>query len=150
MKKIILTSLALILSACGGSKDLSGEAVGSSSSSVSNVNETSTNNDSIDDAQLVNLGSRISGSAGSLDIYDFYEFTATDGQFIKINLLGDTGSDLDVYVLNNSGLIVYSSSGDDSTEEIEFTASYAGTYYVYVYYYSGNESDYELIIEEDN
>ena len=72
MKKIILTSLALILSACGGSKDLSGEAVGSSSSSVSNVNETSTNNDSIDDAQLVNLGSRISGSAGSLDIYDFF------------------------------------------------------------------------------
>ncbi len=150
MKKIILTSLALALGACGGSKDLNGQAVGASSSSVSNVNETSTNNDSANDAQLVNLGSRISGSAGPLDIYDFYEFTAIDDQLIKINLSGDTGSDLDIYVLSNSGYSLYSSRNYDSTEEVLFSAPYAGTYYVYVYYYSGNESDYELIIKEDN
>jgi hypothetical protein len=150
MKKIILTSLALALGACGGSEDLNGQAVGSSSSSVSSINETSTNNDSISNAQLVNLGSRISGFAGSLDIYDFYKFTAEYDQVIEISLSADSNSDLDIYVVNSSNVVLGYSNNYGSAEEIELLAPYNGTYYVYVYYYDGDGSDYELIIKEGN
>lgn len=150
MKKIILTSLALALGACGGSEDLSGQAAGSNSSGTSNINETTSNNDSTNNAQLVSLGSLIFGSAGSLDVSDYYKFTATEGQAIQINLTAGSNTDLDIQVLNEGGYNMYFSGNYDSTEAIAFTAEYTGTYYVYLYYYDGDESDYELVIAEDD
>jgi hypothetical protein len=148
MKKIFLTSLALTLAACGGSSDSSGGSDDQTAGINFEISEPSTSNDSIYDAQPINLGTRISGSAGPSDLYDFYQFAVAEGQTVQINLTGGSSSDLDIALWGEGGLLDYS-EGFESTEEIIFTAESTGTYYLSVSYYDGNASNYELIILGD-
>jgi hypothetical protein len=147
MKKIILTSLALTLAACGGSGGGSSDDSNSLVTGVNlQVNEDSSSNDLPSEAQAVSVGSLISGSSSLDDEFDYYEFPLVEGQVVQIGLTGGSNTDLDIVVTSDGGNIIAVSESADSNESIAFTASYSGSYFVYVEFYDGEASSYELTI----
>ncbi|PGM56088.1 S8 family serine peptidase [Bacillus sp. AFS053548] len=92
---------------------------------------------------------------GSLDSKndknDVYAISLKEGQGITFSLNGQTGSDFDLYVYNESassvnnknGMVAYSENINSSKEKINFIAPRTGIYFVNVYDYNGS-GNYKL------
>ena len=68
---------------------------------------------------------------------DYFKITTTATSNIVYNLVGPSGVDFDLTVLNSSGTQIGSSAGTTATETITLNNQAAGTYYIRVYGYSG-------------
>ncbi|ODG94049.1 MULTISPECIES: S8 family serine peptidase [Bacillaceae] len=94
----------------------------------------------------------LNGSLDSTkDKNDVYAISLKEGQGITFSLNGQTGSDFDLYVYNESsssvnnknGMVAYSENINSSKEKINFIAPRTGIYFVNVYDYSGS-GNYKL------
>jgi len=97
-------------------------------------------------ASLRAVSQTVSGSVNSVDVYDYFKFTAAANGSLKLSLSGLT-ADLDLYLYDSSGSIVGSSTDIDlSSENISFNVTQGKTYAVSVDHYSGGTSSYQLTI----
>lgn len=143
MKRFLVIITVLGLAACGGD----GPPIGSSSS-ASTTSEGVDSNNTIGDAQSIQAGSEISGSVGPNDVFDYYEFSAQQGAIVRINLVGESGNDIDLY-LYLEGQQVDSSQSNGNIETIIYTMLVSGTLQIGVKHYSGIVSDYSLTVDVD-
>jgi len=82
---------------------------------------------------------------GTTDTNDYYRFSLSRSSRFRLSMTG-MDADADVQLLDSSGSTIEGSYGEGSlSEEIERTLE-AGTYYVRVYPYSGNSTDYRLAL----
>jgi ABC-type glycerol-3-phosphate transport system substrate-binding protein len=143
MKMLMVIVAALVLAACGGE----GPPIGSSTNAASE-SEGSGSNNSISNAQSIQSNSETSGNVGPNDVYDYYEFSAQEGAVVRINLAGESGNDIDLF-LYLEGQLVDSSESSGNIETIIFTMPTSGTLQVGVKYYSGIASDYSLTVDAE-
>jgi hypothetical protein len=86
--------------------------------------------------------------AGDPDYYHFYSCaTGTTSDTVRIDFIHAAG-DLDLRLINSSGLLVRSSEGTTNTEQFTLNGMPRGWYYVYVFGFSGaTNPDYSLTIK---
>lgn len=147
MKKLITTSLALALAACGGDSDSGldvGDRDGKQQIGGVSVSESSADNDNLRSAQEVNLGSTLTGSIGPSDYEDYFKFSVAAGQSIQIDLNGRSDVDIDLQLLDINYNELDYSYGDYSTERMTYTSDSSKTLYVAVEHISGPTSEYQL------
>ncbi|MDJ0772154.1 MAG: S8 family serine peptidase [Mastigocoleus sp. MO_167.B18] len=108
--------------------------------------------DSLTEAYKLENRATISDRIGGLDLNDYYQFTLDGRSDIDITVSSlnnnrdsdsDIDIDIDVQLLDINGDIVSSSMNLGSDESI-FETLEAGKYYIYIYPYSVNETDYNL------
>ncbi len=69
---------------------------------------------------------------------DFFEIELTSGQNVEIILdFNPSTVDLDLYLVNDQGDIVDYSESYETDEYIDYTATYTGSYFIYVSYFDG-------------
>ncbi|MBY9000265.1 MAG: PPC domain-containing protein [Candidatus Heimdallarchaeota archaeon] len=100
-------------------------------------------------------------TAAYLEINDEYDLIAYDDDFFEIELLSGQEVeiildfepslvDLDLYLVNDTGAIVDYSESYTTDEYITYTATYTGSYFIYVSYFDGEQgSSYTLSIWSD-
>ncbi|MHA1347194.1 MAG: clostripain-related cysteine peptidase [Candidatus Heimdallarchaeaceae archaeon] len=100
-------------------------------------------------------------SAAYLDLNNEYELIAYDDDFFEIELIlgqnveiildfDSSSVDLDLYLVDDLGDIVDYSESYTTDELIDYTATYTGSYFIYVSYFDGViGSDYILSIWSD-
>ena len=149
MNKYIILALALSLVGCGGT-DAEENSPGFTSISGKSVIETTEDNDTISTAQVVSIGSAITGSVSTSDVIDVYQFDTKKGQRVEVNFDGGTGSDGDIYLYNSDYNVLRISHEDGSEESMVYDASYTGTLYLVVKHYEGDDSTYQMSIASSN
>ncbi|WOD40809.1 pre-peptidase C-terminal domain-containing protein [Nodosilinea sp. E11] len=82
---------------------------------------------------------------GSADTNDYYRFTLGSAANLNLALTGLT-ADADIALLNSSGTIITSSTRSGTNDDAINYALNAGTYYVRVYPFSGNNTNYRLLL----
>jgi hypothetical protein len=82
---------------------------------------------------------------------DFFEIELIAGQNIELILdFNPSTVDLDLYLVNNAGTIVDYSESYSTDEYIDYTATYTGSYFIYVSFFDGElGSSYVLGIWSD-
>lgn len=121
--------------------------VGASSSvafSVNNVsatlNETESNG-TIASANVVSGQTTISGTMGSTSDKDFFKVNLTAGKKLRVDMVGPSTTDYDLYLVNGSGTTLKSSEGSTSSESLTYTnGTSAQTVYIKVTSYSGSST----------
>ncbi|MHA1552199.1 MAG: clostripain-related cysteine peptidase [Candidatus Heimdallarchaeaceae archaeon] len=69
---------------------------------------------------------------------DFFEIELSSGQNIEIILdFNPSTVDLDLYLVDDQGDVVDYSESYSTTEYLDFTATYTGSYFIYVSYFDG-------------
>jgi len=69
---------------------------------------------------------------------DFFEIELISGQHVEIILdFNPSIVDLDLYLVNDEGLIITYSESYDSDEYLDYSATYTGSYFIYVSYFDG-------------
>ena len=110
-------------------------AVGGSTSTGGDDSEP---NDSVYTANSISSGDTVYGSLSEYsDPDDYYSIFLSEGDILYVTLTG-TGDDFDLYLFSSSTNDVASSISGDSSENLRYTASSSGTYYVNPYAYSGS------------
>lgn len=143
MKKLLILPLVAALAACGGESDSKG-----SSANLTTVSESSLNNDTMYEAQPVQLNTTISGTASIHDQLDYYSINVTEGQRLTISLVGNNAAtDLDLALFESPTSYVAFSEDEGSNESFEYTTTFTGVMYVEVLYYDGPLSTYTLNIQ---
>lgn len=71
---------------------------------------------------------------------DYFKIVTTGASNIVYNLVGPSGVDYDMTILNSAGTSVGSGTGSTATETVTLNNQAAGTYYIRVYGYSGANS----------
>ena len=94
-------------------------------------------NESTAAAALITSGVVNSAAITTSTDNDYFKITTTATSNIVYNLVGPSGVDFDLTVLNSSGTQIGSSAGTTATETITLNNQAAGTYYIRVYGYSG-------------
>lgn len=103
-------------------------------------------------AQMISEGTVFGTEAA--DEYDFYKINAESGKTYSFGLRGmAAGEDYDIYLYNSpdiNSLIAYSVNGSNYDENITYTATFTGTYYIAVLPYSVNitsaHNNYQLMV----
>ena len=121
--------------------------VGASSSvsfSVSNagatLNETESNG-TIASANVVNGQTTLSGTMGSSSDKDFFKLSLAAGKKLRVDMVGPSTTDYDLYLVNGSGTTLVASEGSSSSESVSYTnGSSAQTVYIKVVSYSGSST----------
>ncbi|MDB5339634.1 MAG: Subtilisin [Planctomycetaceae bacterium] len=86
----------------------------------------------------------INSSVGGTDISDYFKFTLTGNNYVKVALTG-LSADVDVEILNSSGNRMTAGTNSGSTSESPSAVLNAGTYYVRVFKgLSSSSSNYRL------
>lgn len=153
MKKLFVAVLALGLVACGGGSSSDKESssqFGVPTSASILVTEISSSNDMFDDAQIVSLGTSVTGAVSENDEFDFYAFRAQENKSFLITLTGEAGKDIDITVFDSEYGFISESYEDYSEESVEYVATYTGTYYVRVEHYDGGSANYQLTLVSSN
>ena len=84
-------------------------------------------------------------SVGTSDFNDYYRFTLSEESLFNLTMDG-LSTDADVELLNSSGQLIQGSySSGSGSESIEQTLS-AGSYYVNIYPYFSEDTDYDLTV----
>ncbi|RYY63648.1 MAG: T9SS type A sorting domain-containing protein [Chitinophagaceae bacterium] len=97
--------------------------------------DNSTNGTSSGAAQIP-FNTDVKGTIGSSTDVDYYKFVITTGGSITLTL-GTLPADYDLRLYNSAGTqLAVSQNGGTTSESISYTAA-AGTYYAYVFGYSG-------------
>ncbi len=121
--------------------------VGASSSvsfSVSNasavLNETESNG-TIASANVVSGQTTISGTMSSSSDKDFFKVSLAAGRKLRVDMVGPSTTDYDLYLVNGSGTTLVASEGSTSSESLTYTnGSSAQTVYLKVISYSGSST----------
>jgi len=121
--------------------------VGASSSvsfNVSNagatLNETESNG-TIASANVVTTQTTISGTMGSSSDKDFFKLSLPAGRKLRVDMIGPSTTDYDLYIVNGSGTTLVASEGSTSSESVSYTnGSSAQTVYIKVVSYSGSST----------
>ncbi|MBW4434935.1 MAG: S8 family serine peptidase [Pelatocladus maniniholoensis HA4357-MV3] len=80
---------------------------------------------------------------GKSDSYDYYKFNISSTGDVSLSLK-DLGADADIRLLNWQGENLAGSANIDNTDEFITSNLTAGTYYVEIYSYNGNQTFYNL------
>jgi len=91
-------------------------------------------------ATTISNGVTYTAAIGSSTDNDYFKITTTATSNIVYNLVGPTGVDYDLQILNSAGTQVGSGATTSSTETVSLTNQAAGTYFVRVYGYNGANS----------
>lgn len=91
-------------------------------------------------ATTISNGVTYTAAIGSSTDNDYFKITTTATSNIVYNLVGPTGVDYDLQILNSAGTQVGSATTTSSTETVSLTNQAAGTYFVRVYGYNGANS----------
>jgi hypothetical protein len=98
-------------------------------------------------ATAVNPGSWTGCYLSSTDTTDYYKFSVTAGQLIKVKITPGTGLDFDLFLFNPSQAQKASSTaGAGLADSVVFTADATGYWYAKGKYYSGTSGNYGLTI----
>lgn len=155
MKNVIcLVVVTLAIAACGGEKSGSStKEVGSStkeSSTIGYVQETSSINDGISDAQYIRLVKENMVINGNLDEnsdkYDYYKVWAAAG-ILNFELTGNAGTDFDLDLYDENRDTVDYAWGTNSTESMKRLILPPDNFFIRVSTYAG-AGDYNLTISD--
>ncbi|RAM53361.1 MAG: peptidase S8 and S53 subtilisin kexin sedolisin [Hapalosiphonaceae cyanobacterium JJU2] len=80
---------------------------------------------------------------GKSDNYDYYKFNINSTSDVNLSLK-DLGADADMRLLNRQGDILAGSANIGNTDEFITSSLTAGTYYIEIYSYNGNQTFYNL------
>ncbi|TBR59451.1 peptidase S8 and S53 subtilisin kexin sedolisin [Westiellopsis prolifica IICB1] len=80
---------------------------------------------------------------GKSDNYDYYKFNINSTSDVNLSLK-DLGADADMRLLNWQGDILAGSANIGNTDEFITSSLTAGTYYIEIYSYNGNQTFYNL------
>jgi hypothetical protein len=107
-------------------------------------------NNTFAEAYSINSGTTYSSYIYSSTDNDYYKFNVTSGQAISVSMTPPSDKDYDIKLYNPSqSQVAISQNGTGSTENINYSASATGNYYVNVYGYNGTYSTatkYNLIV----
>jgi hypothetical protein len=97
-------------------------------------------------ATAVSSGSWTGCYLDATDRNDYYAFTATSGQSVKVKITPPSSADYDLYLYNPSQTQVASSTrGAGLADSVVYTATVTGIFYAKAYEYSGT-GNYSLLI----
>jgi hypothetical protein len=148
MKKYLLIILVLGLAACGASDDKKSDKAKPSIPFRSiQTAETLASNDTISEAQSIDLWADVSGTIGEDDLQDFYSFTAEEGEsfYIKLSPYNPDGIRIAVYDASGQLLEGYKEFLDNKL--YRYLPAYSGTFYLEIIYLNGTYPDYSVSVE---
>lgn len=148
MKKYLLIIMVLGLAACGASDDKkSNKAKPSIPFRSIQTAETLASNDTISEAQSIELWADVSGTIGEDDLQDFYSFTAEEGEsfYIKLSPYNPDGIRIAVYDASGQLLEGYKEFLDNKL--YRYLPAYSGTFYLEIIYLNGTYPDYSVSVE---
>ncbi len=148
MKKYLLIIMVLGLAACGASDDKkSNKAKPSIPFRSIQTAETLASNDTISEAQSIELWADVSGTIGEDDLSDFYSFTAEEGEsfYIKLSPYNPDGIRIAVYDASGQLLEGYREFLDNGL--YRYLPAYSGTFYLEIIHVNGTYSDYSVSVE---
>lgn len=97
-------------------------------------------NNSISTAEWISSGQTVTGTLDELtDAYDYYTISLNSGDTLTATLSG-SGTNFDLYLYNDAGTVLTSSTGAISFEMLTYTAGTGGSYYIAPYAQSGSGS----------
>lgn len=140
--------MVLGLAACGASDDKkSNKAKPSIPFRSIQTAETLASNDTISEAQSIELWADVSGTIGEDDLSDFYSFTAEEGEsfYIKLSPYNPDGIRIAVYDASGQLLEGYKQFLDN--ELYRYLPAYSGTFYLEIIYLNGTYPDYSVSVE---
>lgn len=140
--------MVLGLAACGASDDKkSNKAKPSIPFRSIQTAETLASNDTISEAQSIELWADVSGTIGEDDLQDFYSFTAEEGEsfYIKLSPYNPDGIRIAVYDASGQLLEGYKEFLDNKL--YRYLPAYSGTFYLEIIYLNGTYPDYSVSVE---
>lgn len=149
MKKYIPIVLSVLLAACGGGAETTGNE---NRSNLAVVSESVAGNDYFSSAQVVIVNSLITGSVNTVsDPEDYFSFDVKQGDTISINLTCPSDVvDIDLSLHDSDYGTVLSSIKFNCTEEITYQVSEDMVMYVLVDIVEGDSSNYSLAISTND
>lgn len=136
------------LAACGASDDKKSDKAKPSIPFRSiQTAETLASNDTISEAQSIDLWADVSGTIGEDDLQDFYSFTAEEGEsfYIKLSPYNPDGIRIAVYDASGQLLEGYKEFLDNKL--YRYLPAYSGTFYLEIIYLNGTYPDYSVSVE---
>jgi hypothetical protein len=97
-------------------------------------------NESTAAAATITNGSTNSAAISSATDVDFFKIITTATSNIVYNLVGPSGVDYDLQILNSAGTQIGSAATTSSTETVTLSNQAAGTYFIRVFGYNGANS----------
>ena len=112
--------------------------------SVNNVSATYNeveSNGTIANANVLSTQTTVSGTMGNTTDIDYFKLTLAPGKKLRIDMVGPTTTDYDLYLVNGSGTVLTSSEGSTSSEMLTYTnGTSSSTVYIKVASYSGSST----------
>jgi len=148
MKKYLLIVLVLGLAACGASDDKKSDKAKPSIPFRSiQIAETLASNDTISEAQSIELWADVSGTIGEDDLSDFYSFTAEEGESFYIKLSPYNPDGIRIAVYDASGQLLEGYNDRIVNDFNRYLPAYSGTFYLEIIYLNGTYADYSVSVE---
>ncbi len=120
--------------------------------------ETTSNNDTMANAQTIDLGSEILGKISTTSDVDWYKYYVLSGSSLVVSLINiPTGCDYDIKIYNSSSTQICqclrTSNSSEFARILSSSITYTGYYYIKIYSYQGSStsSEYSLcMLSKDN
>lgn len=97
-------------------------------------------NESIAAAATISTGVANSAAITTTTDNDYFKIVTTATTNNVFSLVGPSGVDFDMQILNSSGTVIGSGTGTTATETVTLNSQAAGTYYIRVFGYNGANS----------
>ncbi|MBB5204653.1 hypothetical protein HNQ51_001967 [Inhella inkyongensis] len=131
--------VAKAFDAAGNSASSTGVSF-SISNALAGISETESNN-TIATANAVGTATTVTGFMGSTTDKDYFKVSLKTNQKIRVDMVGPTGTDYDVYLVTSTGAGLARSEGATSSETFTYTnTATARTVYIKVQSYSGSST----------
>lgn len=112
--------------------------------SINNVNATFNeveSNGTLAGANVLSTQTTISGTMGNSTDIDYFKLTLAASKKLRIDMVGPSTTDYDLYLVNGSGTVLASSEGSTSSELLNYTnGTSTSTVYIKVVSYSGSST----------
>lgn len=104
------------------------------------LNETESNG-TIASANIVTTQTTITGTMGTTTDKDFFKVTLAAGKKLRVDMVGPSDKDYDLYIVNGSGTNLVASESPTSSESVTYTnGSSSQTVYIKVISYDGSST----------
>ena len=98
-------------------------------------------NGTIAAANVLATQTSVSGTMGTASDIDYFKLTLAASKKLRIDMVGPSTTDYDLYVVNASGTVLASSEGTTSSELLNYTnGTSTSTVYIKVVSYSGSST----------
>ncbi len=112
--------------------------------SISNAGATFNeveSNGTIATANVLGTQTTVSGTMGNTTDIDYFKLTMAAARKLRIDMVGPSGTDYDLYLVNSSGTVLAFSEGSTSSELLTYTnGASTATVYIKVVSYSGSST----------